>query len=106
MADPIARARPLFVMAFAALAAFDAYALGQDGYWSVFPPFARWFEAQMFADLAVALVLATGWIALDLRARGRHPAWALAWLLGCAAAGALAPLAYLATRPARPEVPA
>ncbi|MDB5099417.1 MAG: hypothetical protein JWM80_3838 [Cyanobacteria bacterium RYN_339] len=95
--------RPFFALAFVAMLGFDVFTHAKDGYLSVFPPFASWWATQMFTDLSVALALACGWIASDLRQRGKSLWWALPWVVGAIATGTLSPLAYMATRPPGPR---
>jgi hypothetical protein len=82
--------------------AYSSYAVWQEGYFSVFPPFPSLAQTQMFLDIAVACTLALVWIAGDLRARGKSAWGVVPWLIGVALLGSISPLIYLLARPGAP----
>ena len=101
MTQPVIVPKPIALALLIGHTVLSAWALRDDGYFSVFPPFASGSEYQMFSDIAVACALALVWIAHDLRARGRSPWEVLAWGVGMIALGSFSPLIYWLLRPSR-----
>ena len=56
--------------------------------------------AQVFMDLCIALLIATGWLIGDARKRGLNP-WP--WVVATPFLGSIAPLTYVLYRAALPE---
>jgi len=76
--------------------ALTANALWQHGYWGLFAPHVQSFaDAQVLADLVIALSLVMVWMWHDARKIGRN-VWP--WLLATLALGSFGPLLYLLTR--------
>ena len=73
-----------------------AYAVWEIGYIGIFRHFllnpAGW---QIFADLAIALVIVLIWLYRDATQRGRNP-WP--WVVATLFTGSIAPLLYLVCR--------
>jgi hypothetical protein len=83
----------------AAFGALTTAALMDVGYFGIFEPhFRSWGGAQVFADLAIACLLACIWMIGDARERGLT-VWPFIGLT--LVAGSFGPLAYLAVRELR-----
>ncbi len=80
-----------------------AIALWYHGYWGIIAPnFQSFGEAQVFADMVIALSLIMIWIWQDAKAADRSP-WP--WLLVTLVLGSFGPLIYLLTRNSIDEAP-
>ncbi|MBF2099126.1 MAG: DUF2834 domain-containing protein [Gloeomargaritaceae cyanobacterium C42_A2020_066] len=89
--------RSLILVTLIPFAALTGVALWRHGYWGILEPhFQSFGEAQVFADLVIALGLVMVWMWRDARAAGRNP-WP--WIVATLALGSLGPLIYLLTRP-------
>ena len=90
--------KTLLAIVFLAFGAFNIHAARVEGFWSVFPPFDRLFQTQMFLDLGVALGLVMAWIFFDLKKQGRPLYLFFVLLSATALFGSMAPLLYLLCR--------
>ncbi len=71
-------------------------ALWQYGYWGILAPhFQSTAEAQVLADLVIALSLVLVWLWKDAQATGRNP-WP--WVIATLTMGSFGPLIYILTR--------
>jgi hypothetical protein len=74
----------------------SAIALWYHGYWGILAPhFQSFGEAQVLADLVIALSLAMVWMWQDAKASDRNP-WP--WILATLILGSFGPLGYLLAR--------
>lgn len=94
------------LLALALLVPFSAltvYAVAEVGYIGIFD-YQRYSPAgwQVFADLAIALLLAMTWMIQDARAQGRNP-WP--WVAITLFTGSFGPLLYLAMAPRPASAP-
>ncbi|MDT8429440.1 MAG: DUF2834 domain-containing protein [Pseudomonadales bacterium] len=87
--------RSLLMLVLLLFSALTAVALWQHGYWGIVAPhFQTTAGGQVFADLAIALLLFLVWMWRDARAEGRNP-WP--WLVVTLTLGSFGPLLYLLT---------
>jgi hypothetical protein len=83
----------LILMLFTPL---TAIALWYHGYWGILAPhFQSFGEAQVLADLVIALSLVMVWMWQDAKATDRNP-WP--WILATLILGSFGPLGYLLAR--------
>jgi hypothetical protein len=83
----------LILMLFTPL---TAIALWYHGYWGILAPhFQNFGEAQVLADLVIALSLVMVWMWQDAKATDRNP-WP--WILATLILGSFGPLGYLLAR--------
>jgi hypothetical protein len=83
----------LILMLFTPL---TAIALWYHGYWGILAPhFQSFGEAQVLADLVIALSLVMVWMWQDAKATHRNP-WP--WILATLILGSFGPLGYLLAR--------
>lgn len=89
--------RSLILATLIPFAALTGVALWRHGYWGILEPhFQSFGEAQVLADLVIALGLVMVWMWRDARAAGRNP-WP--WIVATLTLGSFGPLVYLLTRP-------
>jgi Terpene cyclase DEP1 len=92
--------RLILLIVLACFGALSAAALRDHGVLGIIAPhFQSFGGAQVFADLVIALTLATVWIVRDARAAQRNP-WP--WVALTLATGSFGPLLYLLTRQPSP----
>lgn len=88
--------RSLIALILVPFGILTAVALWQYGYWGILAPhFQSSGEAQVLADLVIALSLVLVWLWKDAQATGRNP-WP--WVIATLTAGSFGPLLYLLTR--------
>lgn len=88
--------RSLIIVTLLLFSALSAIALWQHGYLGIFASgFKNTASMQVFADLVIALGLATIWMWRDARANGRA-IWP--WMALTLVAGSFGPLGYLLTK--------
>lgn len=83
----------LFALVATVLTVVTGFALATDGFWAIFGvATSSWAGAQVFTDLALALLVASRWLARDARSRGMNP-WP--WLIAFLPLGSLSIVIYM-----------
>lgn len=96
--------RSLIAIVLLPFGILSAVALWQHGYWGILAPhFQSTGEAQVLADLIIALSLVLVWLWRDAQATGRNP-WP--WIIATLVTGSFGPLTYILTRPSDAETAA
>ena len=88
----------LFTTVFVAFTLFNFIILWEPGYFSVFPPFDKASQFQMFVDIGVAVSLVNLWILVDLKKLGRSLWWWVFFAVLTVLSGSMAPLLYVTLR--------